>query len=172
MDEQVLSELIEDAGTFESRGYSNVKVTKGGVEQSLKVPIKSTGVYEYQIELSNKAPQPPSSERYIKKDSKEGQSLGIPNSGVFRVFDFTDEKYVDEMDAHNREFVWKIAVFALDMPLKKKDGTMAESYDDRKRVLQSNGITGHQLDVIFNDVQSLTKWAEDRQDFLSASESD
>lgn len=166
---QILSELIEDAGIFESRGYSIVKVTKNGVENSRKIPIKSTGVAEYQEQLADLAPRPPVTKELIKKDSPEGRSLGLPHDKICLVYDNTDEKYIDKLNEHNQDFLWRVVVFALDMDLKVKGGAIAETYEDKKRILQSNGITGHQVDKIFKDVQDLTKFAEDREDFLPGS---
>lgn len=166
---ETISELVEDAGVFDSKGFSTVKVTKEGVEKPLPLPIKSTGVHEYQSDLSNKAPRPPVKKELIKKKSDEGKALGLPHDQFVMMFDLTDESYIDEQEKHIEDFNWRVAVFALDLTWKKKDGSFAESYEDKKKILQSNGITGHQINRIFSDVQALTQFAEDREDFLSGS---
>ena len=163
----IVSELVEDAGIFDSRGYSVVKVTKNGVEQNLKLPIKSTGVHEYQDVLSAKAPRPPVKKELVKKKSDEGKTLGLPHDQFVMMFDLTDEAYIDAQEKHINEFNWRVAVFALDLAWIKKDGSTAESYEEKKKILQSNEITGHQINKIFMDVQALTQYAEDRENFLS-----
>ena len=164
---RVISELIEGDRLFDSHGYSIIKVTKNGVAEKVKIPIKSTGVAEYQRVLEGKAPRPPITKELIKKGSKEGRALGLPHDKIALVFDNTDEKYIDALEKHQQEFAWKVAIFALDMTLKKKDGTQAGSYEEKRAVLQSSGITGFHIDRIFKDVNALTQFAEDREDFLS-----
>ena len=166
---ETISELVENASIFDSRGYSIVKVTKDGIEKKIKLPIKSTGVKEYQDELSGKAPKPPATKEFIKKGSPEGKALGIPHDQIAIVFDTTDEAYVDALNAFNQEFYWRVALFALDVSWTKSDGTAANTYEEKKKVLQSNGVTFYQIRRICNDVDSLTQFAEDRQDFLSGS---
>jgi hypothetical protein len=164
---RVISELIEGENLFDSHGYSVIKITKDGEPEKVKIPIKSTGVAEYQRKLEGKAPRPPVTKELIKKGSKEGKALGLPHDKIALVFDTTDEKYVDAVENHNLELGWKVAIFALDMTLKKKGGTVAESYEDKKAVLQSSGITFHHINRILKDVNALTQFAEDREDFLS-----
>jgi hypothetical protein len=168
---RVISELIENAGLFESRGYSIVKITtvgpdKTSVEASLKIPIKSTGVAEYQEKLTGNAPRPPVVRETIKKDSKEGKDRGLIADQEVRFFDETDEDYIDALNKHNQEFLWQVVVFALDAKLKMTSGEYAQTYEEKKRVLQSNHITRHHVNRIFKDVQNLTQFTEDRDDFL------
>ena len=166
---KTISELVENAGVFDSRGYSTIKVTKAGEQSLIRLPIKSAGVAEFQLELSNKAPRPPITKQFVKRGSKEGQALGLPHDTIVQVFDTTDEQYTDALEKHNEDFAWRVAVFALDLSWKKADGTEATTFEDKKKILQSNGITGHQRDKIYRDVGDLTKYAEDREDFLSES---
>jgi len=167
----LVSELIEDGNLFESKGYSHVKVTKNGEKKPLRLPIKSTGVAEYQQELSGKAPRPPVMRQLVRKDSPQGKELGLSHDQVMIVFDTTDEKYIDDLTAHQVDFAWKIAIFALDISWKKKDGSEAKAYEDKKKILQSNGITNAQINRIYKDVNDLTQFEADRQDFLSGNSS-
>jgi len=164
---ETISELIENQGVFDSRGYSIVKVTKAGVEEKLKLPIKSTGVAELMEELSGKAPRPPVTKELVKKNSPEGRELGLPHDKMVLVFDTTDEKYIDALEKHNQEFNWRVSIFALDINWKLEDGAEAETYEEQKRILQSNGITWHHIEKIAKDVRELTQFVEDREDFLS-----
>lgn len=164
-----VSELVEGAGAFDSSGISVVKVTKGGDAGELRLPIKSTGLTEYQETLTARAPRPPTKKELIKKGSDDGKALGLPHDQMVIMFDLTDEGYIDRQQKHIEDFNWRVAVFALDVTWTKKDGSIAESYEDKKLILQSNRITGHQINKIFSDVQALTQFAEDREDFLSGS---
>jgi hypothetical protein len=60
-----------------------------------------------------------------------------------------------------------VAVFALATAWKRKDGSLVESYDEKVAILKANGITGHQIGQVFQDVQDLTQLNEEKQDFLS-----
>lgn len=176
---EVISELIEGAGLFDSRGYSKIKLTKieedsEGRKKAVTIPvklkIKSTGVAEYQEELKAKTPTPPVTKDFVKKNSPEGKSLGLAHDRIVQMFDTTDPDYVDELDVFTQELNWRVAVFALDMKLTMKTGEVAESYEDKKKVLMTSGITLFHINKILKDVNDLTMWAEDRQDFLSGRE--
>lgn len=164
---EAISELLAGGNLFESRGYSVVKVTKGGKEKFLKLPIKSTGVAEYENELRGKEPKPPESFEIIKKDSPEGRAMGLRHDKKVIVANTQDPQYVNEFAEFTRDLGWRVAVFALDIVFKDKDGNPVEDLDQKKKILQSNGITDHQSAQIFNDVQNLTRIAEEQADFLS-----
>lgn len=162
-----ISELIEDQALFESSGFSLVKITKDGKEEFIELPIKSTGVAEYQEELRGQAPKPPVRKELIKKNSKEGKEFGLSHDRLVQVFDNTDENYIDALEKHNQDFIWRVIVFALDLKWKKKDGSEAFTFEEKKAILKSTGITGAHNDQIFKDVQNLTRIAEEGEDFLS-----
>lgn len=164
---EVISELVENAEIFNSTGYSIVKVTRKGDTKKLKLPIKSTGVADYMERLSAKAPRPPVTKELIKKNSEEGKQLGIPHNQLIQIFDTTDEKYIERLERHNNDFTWRVAIFALDLDWKLSDGTVANDFESKKRILQSNKITMHHIEQIFRDVQDLTQFSEEREDFLS-----
>jgi len=164
-----ISELIEDDKLFDSTGFSLVKVTKAGKEEFIELPIKSTGVDELQAQLSGKAPKPPVKKIFIKKGSTEAKEMGLNHSKWEQIFDNTDEDYITALEQHNNDFLWQTVIFALDLELKKKDGSLATIFKDRKAVLKSNGITLEHANQIFQDVRKLTVLQEDREDFLSES---
>ncbi len=164
---ETISELVENEAVFASDGFSHIKVTRAGKEKFIKLPIRSTGVAEYQQKLSDQAPRPPITKQHVKRNSPDGKAMGLPHDQICLVFDTTDEAYIAAQEEHAREFAWKVAVFALNLKWTKADGKPAVKYEDKKRILQNAGITGHQIDQIYKDVQELTAYAEDRIDFLS-----
>lgn len=164
-----ITELIQDGGIFECTGFSTVKVTRKGKASKIQLPIKSTGVAEFQESLKAKAPRPPVRFEVYKRGSKEAEELGVDGNVKLVVFDTTDEDYIDARDAHAQEFSWRVAVFALNIAWRNADGKEVTTYEEKKKILQSNGITGAHIDKIFRDVQALSKIEEDRQDFLSES---
>lgn len=166
---ETISELVAGESLFDSRGFTIVKVTKAGVVEKKRLPIKSTGVAEFQEELSGKAPKPPRTFERIKKNSKEGQAMGLKHDQMMTVFDTTDDAYIDALEKHTQYFMWQVAVFALDIKWKKDDKSAAATFEEKREILKTNNISGHQIDKIYTDVQLLTQFAEDRQDFLSGS---
>jgi len=162
-----ISELVEGEKIFESNGYALVKITKDGKEIPTELPIRSTGVAEYMRDLEGKAPKPPVKKVLIKKNSSEGKELGLPHDKYVQILDTADENYIDSLNKHNQEFVWRVAIFALDIKWIKLDGSEAKSFEEKKQVLATNDITWSQIYRIFHDVKNLTEFAEDREDFLS-----
>jgi len=164
---ETISELVSGGQLFDSKGFTIIKITKDGKEASKRLPIKSTGVAEFQEKLSGKAPKPPKTFELIKKNSEQGRTMGLKHDQMMIVYDNTDDDYIDALEKHNQDFLWQIAVFALDITWKKKDGSIAETFEDKKDILKSNNITGHHINKIYKDVTMLTQFEEDRQDFLS-----
>jgi hypothetical protein len=162
-----ISELIEGQNLFESSGFSLIKITKNGKEELIELPIKSTGVAEYQEKLRGNAPKPPVRKELIKKNSKEGKELGLSNNRMMQVFDTTDEAYINALEKHEQNFIWQVIIFALDIIWKKKDGSIVNTFDEKRAILKSTGITSAHSEQIFKDVQGLTQIAEDEEDFLS-----
>lgn len=169
MELETITELVEGANLFESKGYSILKVTKGGIEKHLKLPIRSTGVADFMEQLRGKAPRPPVSWQIIKRDSPEGKELGLSHDRKVQVFDTTDERYIDSLEKHNQDFTWAVAIYALDLPWKISSGADAQTIEDKKRILKTNGITWSHINKIFADVQALTRMEEERADFLPES---
>ncbi|MCK9326039.1 MAG: hypothetical protein M0P69_11165 [Bacteroidales bacterium] len=177
----IINELVENGDVFDCRGYATVMrtkiveetvdgvTTKRAVTSPMRLPIKSTGVAEYMEKLTAKAPRPPVIKEMIKKNSPEGKAMGLPHNQIVQVFDTTDEGYIDELEKHNQEFTWKVAVFALDLTWTGADGSVASTFERKKQILQSNKITAAHIEQIFAAVKSLTEFAEEREDFLSES---
>ena len=151
MDVIQLSDLIDNAtgAAFESRGVSRVKATKGGKPIILEVPIRSRGVAEFQDKLSVSAPVPPS-----KLEKIDGKPQRVP--------DLSDAGYIKEYDKYWQDLVWKVVAYAIDLE-QWRDA----SIEEKIQRLKDNGLTGHQLDQIYDDLQELTKFTEGELDFLS-----
>jgi len=161
-----ISELVSGQMLFESRGLTRLKVTKDGNIKFFEFPIKSTGAADYIDSLTEKAPQPPKRIKTIKKGSEEAEKLGLKNTEICVEYDNTDPEYIKELNAHSQNFMWRVAIFALDIKWTKADGKQAESFAEKVEILKSNDIHGHHLDQIYKDVVALTQHSEGKQDFL------
>jgi hypothetical protein len=168
---ETVSALMEGGNLFESSGYAYVKVTKAGAAKALKLPVKSTGVDEFMDKLAELAPQPPVITKTVPRDSAEGQALGLATDGPVQMFDLTDAAYMEKLKAHNQDFIWRVVIFALDMEFKTKDGQVVDDFETKKAILKSNGITWAHANQVYADVEKLTRFAEEREDFLSANAS-
>jgi len=164
---ETITELIDGESVFESHGYAKIKVTREDTAKKIRLPIKSSGVAEFQEKLAAKAPKPPTTFEMIQKGSDEGKAMGLKHHQKSIVFDLTDESYIDAMEEHNNDFTWRVAVFALDLSWKKKDGKKADSYEEKKAILQSAGLTMYQMADIMKAVNKLTMFAGEQEDFLS-----
>lgn len=169
MEVQRISELVEAQSIFISRGISRIKVTKGDKVVIIEIPIKSTGLEEYRQGLRGDAPKPPTKITFIKKGSKEAEKFGIDADSRIVEYDFTDPEYVEKNEKYMQEFAWKLAVFAIDCPLIMANGKKADTYEEKKSVLASNGLTGYHLDRMAVDIRNLTIFTSEQEDFLSGS---
>jgi len=167
---ETISELVENQGLFVSNGYSDVQVTvmenNEQVRKILRLPIRSVSLDE-QIRNETEPPRPPVIEKLIKADSESGRMLGMSEDGLVMVFDPTDRAYVEAVEAHGRENAWRKAISAINIPWKNADGSTAETYEEKRAVLRSNGIHFDHIIKICTDVNRLTAWNEERADFLS-----
>ncbi len=161
-----LSQIVESDAAFVSKGLARLKITEGGQPVAIEVPIKSTGLDEYRKALADKAPRPPVVFELFRKGSPEAKELGVNADVKVARFDTTDQAYVDANDAYFKEMAWRLAVFAIDCPLIMADGRPAETYEEKRRVLAAQGITGHHLDRIAEAVQDLSRFSAEQEDFL------
>jgi len=168
---ETVSALLEGERIFASSGYAHVKVTRGGEEIMLRLPIKSNGVDEYMEKLAELAPAPPVVQKMVKKDSDEGRAMGLAADGPVQMFDLTDEAYMEKLKAHNQDFIWRVVIFALAMEFKTKTGQPVDDFETKKAILKSNGITWAHATQINADVQQLTAFDREREDFLSGNAS-
>jgi hypothetical protein len=177
---QTISQLVENDAVFQCQGYSEIKVAYRGqdgdgkpctMSKTIRIPIKTAGVLAYEQEIAASAPQPPITRRIVRAGSDEAKEFGYSKDTELITYDLTDENYVDAMAEHNKDFVYRVAICAMDIEWKMKAGE-ADSFEKKKQILQSSGISGPQLDKIYSDVLGLARHREDREDFLSASSSD
>ena len=157
-----------DNPLFESKGFSRIKVTREGAGEVLEIPICSTGVWEIMEEMSKKAPKPPFRAEWITADSDLGRQLGMDRDRPVMVFDTTDSAYLERLTAHHQEVLWRVLLTGMDLPLLDKDGRELAGHEDRRDLLQASGLTEHQAEKIFRDIQRLTKLDEEIEDFTFA----
>ena len=169
MEEIDVKELVEGKPIFESKGKSRLKVTrinkKGEIEvQSLVFPIRSTGVAELIDTFTSKAPQPPVINRLIKPDTDIGREMKLARKQWVKMLDFTDPKYLEVKEKHDQDLGLAIMLQGMDMEIKDSKGVVVENGDRKVEILKGLQMTGEHFTQLVQDIQSLTKWDEERED--------
>lgn len=165
-----VNELVEDSLVFESKGISRVKVTRDGEVHALLFPIRSTGVSELVDTYSKKAPMPPVINEVVMPDSPIGKQLGLPRKMHVKTFDLTDRTYLERKEKHDQNLGIAILLQGLDMVIKDKGGNVVENSDKKIEILRGMKMSGDQFMQIVRDIESLTKWDEEREaDFFVGS---
>ena len=165
----VLTEFVLGETSFQSDGFSVLKLTKGGKPLPVKLPIRSVGIVELREELERNAPKPPSKVVKILKDSEDGKRLGLEKDGFIKVFDSTDEKYLDQYSEYKTDLIWRIVMTSLQMKfVDKETHTEITEFEKKRDILKNSGITGSHLDKLITDILALVSDSESVADFLSA----
>jgi len=176
----VLTEFVVGKTSFLSKGVSVLRITeredtedgKGNlvlgdpVPKYISVPIKSIGLVEYQEQLKKITPTAPAKIVKVKKEDKDLIEMGLVVGDTAKVFDVTDEKFLEDFAEFRNNFVWRIVIFALDVEFKDQEGKVFTEFEDKKQALVNSGFTGLHLDQLFIDINSLVDERESRADFL------
>ena len=162
-----LEELREGSSMFESKGTSYIKVTHDGEVKRLAIPIKSSGVSELVDEFNRQAPQAPKIFKVVRPNDEAYSELKLTKKQHVQTFDLTDPDYIEALEKHTTNLGLKIVLKGMNMPIRDKEGKDIEDDDRKIEVLRSMGISGEQFTQLVEDISSLTKWQEDRdEDFL------
>ena len=159
-----VNELVEGNSLFESKGFSELKVTRGKEVKRLIIPIKSSGVSELMDEFKKKRPSPPIINVVVKPEDPAYKDLRLVKKQHVKTFNLTDESYLNAMDKYETELGLKILLKGLDLVLKDKEGNIIENDDRRIEILKSQGMTGEHFTQIIRDIRKLTAWEEENED--------
>ena len=143
---QTITSLVEGVGIFESTGVSTIKMSRGGVVHPKKIPIKSVDLETVKRE-SGRPPKPPT----VEKDGK-------------LVFDETADEYIEALNDYNADFGWRMVIAGVNIEWEMADRRKAKSFEDKKRILMSSGITGPQFDQLYKDIMALTTFLDEQAD--------
>jgi len=168
---ELLDEIVEGQQIFQSDGYSVVKVTKGGIEKPVRIPIRSSGISELMDQLQKNAPTPPTRKCLIDPanpdDKQIARDMGIRKKQWVFLLDYADEVYLKERVKYESDIGIKIVLRGINVSLKDKSGNLVENDDKRVEILQSIGLSGEQFTQIVRDIGMLTRWKEaEEDDFL------
>ena len=155
-----LTQITEGGSEFMSQGYSNIKATKKGKIENVRIPIKSTGVTELIEEFKRNEPSPPAKAVLVKKDSEEGKGMKLSEDKWVKMPDFTDAKYIEKREKFEGDLGIAILAKGVDIPFVNKKGEEVTDPDEKVSILKSKGLSSDQFTQIVNDIRSLTLWTE------------
>lgn len=163
-----VTELVEDNKIFESHGYSDLKVTQGNKVVTKRLPIKSSGISEFIDRFTRKnAPTPPEMAKVVHPNSELGKELNLRKSTAVKMFDLTDQGYIDEMGKFESDLGLKIVLMGLNVTFKDKEGNVIEDDDKKIDILKSQGLSSEHFTQVVQDIRRLTQWEDEKQnDFL------
>ena len=167
MGEPKLTKFVVGQTTFLSHGISRLKVTQNEEVQYLEIPIKSIGVQELMDELRKDTPKPPVKLTTVRKGDELNTEFGLRPNEVVKVFDVTNEDYLETYSKFHNDFTWRIVIFALDLDFEDTEVNIITEFEEKKKALINMDFTGHHQTTIVEDVMRLTSDKENVADFLS-----
>ncbi|RLC65535.1 MAG: hypothetical protein DRI01_00550 [Chloroflexi bacterium] len=167
---KLVTEIRIGDDLFKSNGFSYVKVTKNGVVQTLKIPIKSSGITELIEEFKAKEPRPPVTRELVKADSDLGRAMGLTKNTWVKMPDLSDPDYIKRKEKYESDLGIAIVLKGLDLKLLDENGN--EITDRQKKIdaLKAAGLSGEQFTQIVSDIRELTSWKEEeKENFFDSS---
>lgn len=160
---------IEEVGqdAFEAWGYVTLKVQRG--DELLGVRVKIGSVPQETIDdLRKRAPKPPAKTTMLDPSMPEAAALGVTTRQKAIIPDFTDPEYLRLQEAFELSFRRELVGRGVASNINLKDGTKAETPEQRYKALEERGLSGVHFTEIAQQILSLTQWSEDeRTNFLS-----
>jgi hypothetical protein len=162
-------ESITENDAFEAWGYVHLKVVRG--DEVLGVRVKICSVPQETIDdLRKKAPRPPSVTKMLDPNTPEAQAMGITQRQKAILPDYNDPEYVKAQEDFDLMFRREIVGRGVKSNLTMKNGTAAQTPEERYRALEEKGISGIHFGEIAQQIMALTTWTEDeRTNFLKPS---
>lgn len=159
-------EDLEDREAFGAWGYCTLKVQRG--EEILGVKLKITSVPQELVDrLRRRQPKPPSKTVMLDPNTPEGQAMGVTTRQKAIIPDYNDPVYSDQMEEYNINFRREIVGHGVGSQLKKTDGGIAQTPEEKYKVLEEKGISGIHFAEITQQILALTQWTdEERVNFL------
>lgn len=173
-DAQVLTSL--EGFTFTSWGYCDLKITRGGITQKIRVPIKSIGISDVTEALEQNAPTPPSSFDLFKKDTPEARGINGGRHDVkIQVINEADQHYLALRRKHEREVGQLFVMYGLALDVKDENGevviqgsninipTVITDRDKAIKALKRLGLSQTHYTELMTAIRNLTADVEEAE---------
>ena len=159
---EVNIEDLADDNAFAAWGYVPLKVQRG--DEVLAVKVKITSVPQETIdELRRKAPRPPSKTVMLDPTNPDHAALGVTTRQKGIIPDYNDPEYSTANEEYNNSFRREVVGRGVASNLRLKDGTAAETPEQRYRALEERGLSGVHFTEIAQQILQLTQWSEDER---------
>lgn len=164
---QVDIEELQDDDAFSAWGYVTLKVQRGDDILGIKVKIKS--VPQEMVEsLRKQAPKPPTRTVMLDPTNPDHAALGITSRQKAMIPDYNDSEYQAARETHDLMVRRVVVGEGVASKLRMRDGTPAETPEQRFRALEERGLSGVHFTEIASEILSLTQWTEEeRANFLT-----
>jgi hypothetical protein len=160
-------EELHDDDAFAAWGYVTLKVQRG--EEILGVKVKIASVPQEMIDtLRKKAPRPPTKTVMLDPSNPDHAALGATTRQKALIPDFNDAEYRVALEEHDLLFRREIVGRGVASKLKLRDGSPADSPEQKYRALEERGLSGLHFTEIAGQILQLTQWSEEeRANFLT-----
>jgi len=164
---EILKEKNKYKGYFRSRGISEIKITRlddngKQKEEIVAIEIYPLGDHPVLKEFRDKYPQPKppikrdfvdlaTGEPVAKLGLKPSQVKNNPKYGFADVYDFTDEKYQQELEEWNNKLIMLQLMIVFDVV----DEFGIEKIEEFEQFIKDLGFTANQLNKIAEDIKNL-----------------
>jgi hypothetical protein len=164
---EALIEDLQEDDAFSAWGYVTLKVQRG--DETLGVKVKITSVPQETIDdLRKKAPRPPSKTVMLDPSNPDHAALGVTTRQKAILPDFSDEEFNVRREEHDLAFRREVVGRGVAVKLKLKNGSFAETPEERYRALEERGLSGIHFVEMATQILSLTQWTEEeRERFLT-----
>ena len=156
-------EDLSEADAFAAWGYVTLKVQRG--DELLGVRIKITSVPQEMIDtLRKRAPRPPTKTVMGDPNNPDHAALGITTRRAVQVPDYNDAEYRAQQEDYDLGFRREVVGRGVAATLKMRDGSLAETPEQRYRALEERGLSGVHFTEIAQQILQLTQWTEEERD--------
>lgn len=163
-----LEDIQDNVDAFKAHGDCILKVQQGNEILGIRVKICSVDQEVFK-EAIDRAPKPPVTNVTLDPATDLGKQFGVTTKQRATIYDYTNEDYQKKLTEHNRLYTRKIVGLGIDaeQKLKLKDGSVANTPEDRARALEEKGFGVGHFAEIQQAIQNLTTFSEDeRANFL------
>ena len=165
---EVNIEDIQEDGAFEAWGFAHLKVQRG--DETLGIKVRIGSVPQETIDAIRKtAPRPPAKPVMLDPTNPDHSAMGITTRAKAILPDYADDDYLKAKEAYDLKLRNEVVGLGVASKLKLKDGSIAETPEQRYQALVERGLSGFHFGEIAQRIFELTQWTEEeRENFMKS----
>lgn len=161
--EEVDIESIQEDGAFEAWGFAHLKVQRGDKTFGIKVRIASVP-QETIDEIRKTQPRPPAKPVMLDPTNPDHAAMGITQRAKAILPDYSDPEFIKAREAYDVKLRNEVVGLGVASKLTLKDGSIAETPEQRYRALVERGLSGFHFGEIAQRIFELTQWTEEERE--------